>query len=950
MSTAQLDTVVRRLRGLIDGPAEASDRQLLDDFAARRDEAAFAELVRRHGPLVLGVCRRALRHQQDAEDAFQATFLVLARSARSIRNREVLSSWLHGVSRRIAMKAKRDAARRRAREDRARPATTSNPPGDLAWREVQVILDEGIERLPAHYRAPFLLCCLQGKGRLEAAADLGLKEGTLSSRLAKARRLLQEWLARRGVSLAAMLGVCALDHGSAVSAPLAQGTARAAALSVSGSTVGQVPPHILSWADAAARGFSRTKVAGVLALLVGLCAAGAVALVQQPVAAQPTAQPAKPDASKAAKAVPGAKAQEFEIAGRVLDPDGKPAASASVYLWTNNLKKRADVTVEATAGEDGSFRLRVPDAALKRDAKLVAGGVQGCAANWEDLRAAPKGAIILRLVKDDVPLSGRVLDLEGRPIPGVTVDVHWVGQHPAGQVGKWIDRFVEMMSKGTWINENGLRIVRPEMLDVGPVVTDQKGMFTIPGVGRDRVVTALLRGDAVETWRVQIAARLGRQAGEPWVKGMHGLYPTGADYMLGPTKPIIGTVRDRKTGKPVAGVTVFDQSFFVQSTTDAEGRYRLVGGPKRNQYSIGAGGKKGVPYIDFYRHDVADTPGLEPIRFDIEMERGVEISGKITDQATGQPVRGTVSYFHTRDNPNLKDFVTLQGPKMIASDWGRIGPDATFTVLGIPGPGALAVCAEDSSRYTRVKANEGLAKLNVSGGPVAPTHAVVKVDAAEDDPKTLRYDVALTQGVARQGTAAGEDGKPVPGVRVAGLDSAEEPRALKDGTFRITGLRPDQTWALVFLHEEKKLGALAEVRGESEKPLTIRLEALGAVMGRLVDDDGKPLPGRKVAAFLDVKGKGYENLPLGNVPFGATFGIDRRPWDRFTSRRSTADQDGRFRIEGLLPGQHYHVVASDEEVRHGRAVSHQANGVSVEAGKTKDLGDIRPHSKQEKEE
>src|SRR5256885_9011932 len=204
--TALPRALIRCIEKLSGGPcpSQGTDRQLLDDFSARCDETAFAELVARHGPMVLRVCRRALRHEQDAEDAFQATFLVLARCVGSIRKREALADWLHGVAYRTAMKAKRSAARRRNHEARLRDRT---PPAPAAptWDDVQAALDEEIQPLPEAFRSAFVLCVLEAKSGRKAAAELGIKEGTLSSRLTRARQRLQKRLTRRGIKLAALL-------------------------------------------------------------------------------------------------------------------------------------------------------------------------------------------------------------------------------------------------------------------------------------------------------------------------------------------------------------------------------------------------------------------------------------------------------------------------------------------------------------------------------------------------------------------------------------------------------------------------------------------------------------------------------------------------------------------------------------------------------------------------
>ena len=172
-----------------------SDAQLLDLFLTRAGddaEDAFAALVHRHGPMVLGVCRRMLPGSHDAEDAFQATFLILVRRAASIGRRERLANWLYGVAVRTSREARRRAARRQARERRVMEMARieSEPVGDQA--DLVPLLDEELSRLPGRYRAALVACELEGKSRREAAEQLGLSEGTLSTHLARGRKLLRE--------------------------------------------------------------------------------------------------------------------------------------------------------------------------------------------------------------------------------------------------------------------------------------------------------------------------------------------------------------------------------------------------------------------------------------------------------------------------------------------------------------------------------------------------------------------------------------------------------------------------------------------------------------------------------------------------------------------------------------------------------------------------------------
>jgi RNA polymerase sigma factor (sigma-70 family) len=220
--------------------APAADQHLLQRFAAQRDEEAFAELVRRHGPLVFGVCQRVLHNPHDAEDAFQATFLVLVRKAWAIRKQQSLASWLYGVAYRVARKAQARAASRGAHEPRTAAMNQFDPSAEATWKEIRHLLDEEVQRLPEKYRAPLLLCYFEGKTQDEAAGQLGWAPGIFRGRLDRGRECLRQRLIRRGVTVAGGLFVAALSEGAASAVPpaLMTSTVEAASAFAAGQAIG----------------------------------------------------------------------------------------------------------------------------------------------------------------------------------------------------------------------------------------------------------------------------------------------------------------------------------------------------------------------------------------------------------------------------------------------------------------------------------------------------------------------------------------------------------------------------------------------------------------------------------------------------------------------------------------------------------------------------------------
>jgi RNA polymerase sigma factor (sigma-70 family) len=293
-----MKTVLRHLRkaALLQAGDRLTDAQLLGAFVARRDEAAFEALVRRHGPMVLGVARRVVGNAADCEDVFQATFLVLVKKAAAVRPREALGNWLYGVTYRTALKVKGAAARRRAKERQVRAMARPDAAEEEGGEELLHLLDKELSRLPDKYRLAVVLCDLEGRPRKQVARQFAIPEGTLSSRLTTARRLLAKRLARLGLAVSggALATALAARASAAVPPALVVSTVRVGVRVAAGQAVAVTVPVSLSKEVVKTMLVAKLKLAvGAVMVAAALGAGGVAYQVSGPRTAQ-AAPEAKP--------------------------------------------------------------------------------------------------------------------------------------------------------------------------------------------------------------------------------------------------------------------------------------------------------------------------------------------------------------------------------------------------------------------------------------------------------------------------------------------------------------------------------------------------------------------------------------------------------------------------------------------------------------------------------
>jgi RNA polymerase sigma factor (sigma-70 family) len=937
MDTRQSGALLRHLRQLLDPQAarDLSDAELVRRFAARRDEGAFAALVQRHGRLVWEVCRHVLHDDHDAEDAFQGTFLVLARKAVSIRKQASIASWLYGVAYRVAQKAKVAAARRRAHETRAASVPALQPPSELAWRELQGILDAELSRLPQKYKTPFVLCCLEGKSKKEAAEELGWKEGTVSSRLAQARKLLQRRLARRGVTLSALLCGTALTQSTASAVPpmLAAGTVKAGLAFTAGHA--GVPTGSSALAEAVLRAMAVTRVKLGIAFLAALVLA-AVAWALRSTAEAPRdveeqARRGPPPQGPAPEAPPGPGAEgKMIVTGRILGPTGQPLAGAQVAVIATELRQIGAPGSDIQTGHKvlrsgqtdarGQFFLALERPAPEQYTNIgLLAGAPGYAPSWlpvshrDSYHQAQE--VFCKLEPGQV-VRGRLIDGQGLPARHVRIDV--VGMVRRSGPNRALRFRGPQESLRSWS---------------ASATTDDTGQFFLRDIGPN--------------CDVELHVHDPRFAPQ-WLR-----LKTGPEertevvtLSLQPRRLLEGRVLTADTGRPMPHSRLFVISSGpgagfrfsrAEGTADADGRFRLSPFPGQDLLVV-AFPTNGEPYLNLGKTLKWSTATTRQV-IDILLPRGVLVSGRIVS-STDQAVEGAKVEYRSRtaDNPFHRNEVNGSAVQMGWLDT-QTRPDGTFQLAVLPGPGWLLIKGP-GAEYIHVEVSAGqLAGEKTAGMPYFPDALLPLGLKPSRDVSNLV--VRLRRGVTLTGHVLGPTGEPVatafllaPTYVPRGFELRGDALPVRQGRFELPGCDPDKTVPIVFYDTRRFQGAFVELspkRARAE-PVQVRLAPCGSASVRLVDPAGHPIsrpavqldlllrPGPAIQESFDRRG------PAGiTVPAGRFFGPQHVRLDPRT---------GIMTFSCLIPRASY-VVQADE----GRGFSRKA-AFTVQPGQKRTLPEI----------
>jgi RNA polymerase sigma factor (sigma-70 family) len=949
--------------------ADLNDRQLLERFAAGRDQGAFEALVRRHAPLVLGVCRRVLHHEQDAEDAFQATFLVLARKAVDVGRHGSVAGWLYRVAYHAAIRARAQSVRREDRERQAAPRESPDLLEEVSGRELLAVLDEELQRLPEDRRVPLVLCYLQGHTCDEAARQLGWSLRTLNRRLEQGRNSLRARLARRGIALPAALLTLGLTQKAKAVVPAAWVAATVQAAFVLDSATAPAPTAAAAIAEAVLRGMSgaRSKALGAL-LLMGALILGAGAMALRAPARPPDPPPPAPPVQLArlpdpepqprpadpAPAREEGEAKKSALSGRVIGAYDRPLKGARVVVYATLgfgiLSGRSEEKVlgEVKTDADGSFRLEAPEPAVGRYARRdVVVFAKGYGPAWQGVAANDHEPLTLQL-SPERSTTGRLIDLQGAPAAGVKLRPVSVVHIWAAGRGRGIGRGGPAVRGGEY-PQRRFTFHEDAAGQPAAVTTDPSGRFRLDGFAPDQQVHLLVEDDRFARQEVVVPAEQGNGDKELSVTLLPPRLFTGRIVAGDADKPVAGALVRVRVAAPPRTEGPIPTRQAAEGRTGADGRFSVNASPG-DQYFIEVFPPAGEPYLGTSKS--ADWPrGAVKQEMNFTLARGVLVRGTVSEPGGKKPVGSAevavIAPGESRPRLPVSILYTL-GQKHYT------GTDGRFEVVAPIGTSHLVVTAPNPGYVYRTITEQEL-RTGKPGGDVRHFHAIVSLDfAAKDGPKEVK--VELRRAVTVKGRVVGPDGKPVPSAELSVPSELAPPpewRYLEqppveatrvatlmtrdDGTFALPDCDPEKPYRVFFLDAEplsgptgppgnvkdrfdalnrylgpNHLGAVAEISPAKigDKVLEVKLARCGSAEVRFVDAKGKPVQQRFRLQLLVTPGPSLrksreEGKPAAQAQDLAILPADLPGYDA----PFRADAEGWVRIPSLIPGATYRVQA-----------------------------------------